>query len=135
MGDRYVYSYKVIFLKTFLIIFLGGGIGSSLRFLINKFIKTPTNTFPWGTLTANVIGCLLIGFVMGWAIKNNLLKTQTVLFLTTGIAGGLTTFSSYIFESFALSKQNYISALLYIFISISCGFVFLLVGNWIAKNM
>ena len=53
-------------MKAFLIIFLGGGLGSLTRFLISKLIPVSKNNFPLNTLIANFIGCFLIGYLIGW---------------------------------------------------------------------
>lgn len=83
---------------------LGGFIGSSIRYFLNlTFSKY--SSFPYSTMIANFLGCFLIGFLMfifTQKIENNDLK----LFLTTGIMGGLTTFSTFSYETFALLKNN-----------------------------
>jgi len=115
-------------MKPFLFVFLGGGLGSLLRFLINQLIKNPTQNFPWATFLANTIGCFLIGLITGWALKNNLLKTDIVLFLTVGFTGGLTTFSSYALESVLFFKENFLFAFLYLFLSVFFGIAFVILG-------
>ena len=54
-------------MKEVLLVFLGGGLGSSLRWLINKII--PSDTFPYSTISVNLIGCLLIGILAGYLLS------------------------------------------------------------------
>ena len=58
-------------MKQVLLVFLGGGIGSALRYAIGKFFNMSSTGFPWGTFSVNIIGSLLIGVFMGVALKNN----------------------------------------------------------------
>ena len=53
-------------MKSFLLIFLGGGLGSLTRFLISKLIPFSKNNFPLNTLIANFIGCFLVGYLVAW---------------------------------------------------------------------
>lgn len=79
----------------------GGCIGSVLRYLVSVFVQRATSApdFPAGTLTVNLIGCFLIGFLMSLARDRGLLTSQVRLFLMVGILGGFTTFSSFAYES------------------------------------
>jgi CrcB protein len=79
----------------------GGFVGSSLRYLVSGGIhRLPgTSTFPHGTLAVNVIGCLLLGFLGGWAEHRQVLSATTRLFLMIGVLGGFTTFSTFAYET------------------------------------
>ena len=96
-----------------LVVFLGGGLGSSLRLFISFFIaKYFPGQFPLGTLAANFLGCFTIGILMAiftYKIDNLELK----LFFTSGMMGGLTTFSTFSFETITLLKdENYLKAVI-----------------------
>lgn len=86
-------------------VFLGGGVGAVLRYLISEGWKMchPATLFPWPTLVANVLGCLLIGLFYAhsesWGLSPN-----TRLLLTTGLCGGFTTFSTFSYESLQLLR-------------------------------
>jgi fluoride exporter len=85
---------------------LGGMAGSVCRFLlstlvINKF----TTRFPWGTFSVNIIGSLLIGLFLGFALKHHA-NDQWKLLLATGFCGGFTTFSALSNESIMMLKQE-----------------------------
>jgi CrcB protein len=81
-----------------LIVFVGGGIGAAARHGVNMSAARMFGTsFPWGTLTVNVVGSILMGLIAGWfALRAGPgLPQHTRLFLTTGILGGFTTFSAF----------------------------------------
>lgn len=89
-------------LGSVLIVAIGGALGAGSRYLIGGWIQTQFGSlFPWGTFIVNVSGSLLIGIVIGFADKG-ILSTNARLFLTTGILGGYTTFSTFSFETMSL---------------------------------
>ncbi|MGB0256484.1 MAG: fluoride efflux transporter CrcB [Flavobacteriaceae bacterium] len=120
--------------KQLLWVFLGGGLGASLRFVFTKIFPSSGSFFPWATFTANMLGCFFIGLVSGWLLKHGLLKSETSLFLLTGFCGGLTTFSTLSNESLLLLRQNQLMGLLVYNLS-SFGFGIFLVasGYFLAK--
>ena len=119
-------------LKALLIVFLGGGLGSSLRYLIGLWLN-PT-TFPWATLIANSFGCLLIGLFVGYFNRMGMMKESIALFFIVGFCGGLTTFSSFSLDLFQLSKlSSLLYPLLYFVGTLVLGIICLLAGLWISK--
>ena len=104
-------------MKEFLLVFIGGGLGSALRFMFNKII--PDGSFPYSTLTVNMIGSFLIGVIIGYLISNNMLKSDYYYFLIIGICGGLTTFYAFSLENLNLLRSNDIlNSILYILVSV-----------------
>jgi CrcB protein len=95
--------------KQFLFIFIGGGIGSVLRFGIGQFLSgiQQQTGFPWGTFSVNIIGSFLIGFFIASSLRSdqdwNLIKS----FLIIGFCGGFTTFSSFAYENFHLLREGH----------------------------
>ncbi len=105
-------------MKQLFLVFLGGGLGSIMRLIINRLI--PSESFPYSTLTVNMIGSFLIGLVISYLIDSNMLKSDYYYFLVVGICGGLTTFSAFSIENFNFIKSNEIfNSFIYIFISVS----------------
>ncbi|MFW6042880.1 MAG: fluoride efflux transporter CrcB, partial [Marinilabiliaceae bacterium] len=98
---------KIRMIKAMLIAGFGGFIGTILRFLIVRYVQiTVASTFPWGTLLVNVAGSFLIGVFFGISEKGQLMSADWRLFLTVGLCGGFTTFSSFSHEGLLLLENN-----------------------------
>lgn len=101
---------------TYLIVFLGGGIGSALRHGVNLLCARLFGTgFPFGTLTVNITGSIIMGLLAGYfAFKGGAAQSWR-LFLMTGVLGGYTTFSAFSLDAISLYERGQIGmALLYI---------------------
>jgi CrcB protein len=89
---------------TVLLVFLGGTIGAPARYLLDRAVqRRHANVFPWGTLTVNLIGCLMLGLLTGAAQS---LPKDLVVFAGTGFCGALTTFSTFGFETTRLLEEG-----------------------------
>ena len=93
-------------MKSFLLVFLGGGLGSSLRYLVASAMNQYSKVLPFGTFTVNILGCLFIGMILGYAQKENTLTSNQILLLATGFCGGFTTFSAFANENLELIKNG-----------------------------
>ena len=93
-------------MKSFLLVFLGGGLGSALRYLVANAMNQYSKVLPFGTFTVNIIGCLLIGIILGYAQRENTLTSNQTLLLATGFCGGFTTFSAFANENLELIKNG-----------------------------
>ncbi len=121
-------------MKQFLLVFLGGGIGSLLRYIISRTFNTYFQHFYLGTFLVNIIGCLIIGLVLGISFKSNLLSQNQTLLLTTGFCGGFTTFSTFALENQSLLKSGEILHFsFYTIASIAVGIFAVLLGLWLSK--
>ena len=122
-------------MKYALLVFLGGGIGSVLRYLVGKLFQGPLGTFPTGTMTVNVIGSLLIGILVGYGLKNGGLSEPQTLLLVTGFCGGFTTFSTFALENQTVLKTgDYTSFVIYTFGSLFLGISAVILGLFLSTN-
>jgi CrcB protein len=96
-----------------ILVFLGGGLGSLLRFELGGFVQSRIGpAFPWGTLSVNALGCLAIGVLATWIDERSGAGHETRLFLIAGLLGGFTTFSTFGLETFRLLEEaGYAAAL------------------------
>ena len=110
-------------MKDVLIIALGGGIGSVMRYLGAQFIsKNYPSHIPMGTLLINITGCLLIGLLIGLSDRQQWLNNEWKLLLITGFCGGYTTFSTFAAENINLIQNQQIGyAILYTVLSVALG--------------
>src|SRR5690606_8866068 len=110
-------------IKEAFIIGAGGAVGSVLRYYSGQFIsKNYPSQIPLGTLIVNLLGCLLIGLLLGYFAKNQGLSNEWKLLLVTGFCGGYTTFSTFAAENINLIQNQQTSqAFLYISLSVVLG--------------
>jgi CrcB protein len=94
--------------ERFLLVGVGGFIGSTLRYTLGGLILRlkSGSLFPWETLAVNVIGCLVIGVLAGLSESRGLFAGTTRVFLFVGVLGGFTTFSSFGYETFELLRDG-----------------------------
>ncbi|MCD2178719.1 fluoride efflux transporter CrcB [Rhizobium sp. C1] len=92
---------------NYLIVFIGAGIGGVLRQGVNvATLKWLGPNFPWGTLCVNIVGSLVMGLIAEyWALKSGLPQSAR-LFLTTGILGGFTTFSTFSLDTATIFERG-----------------------------
>ena len=117
-----------------LLVGTGGFLGSLARSLVTLLFSPLLPGFPFATFAVNIFGSFLIGLLSELAVSTTLVSPEARLFLVTGICGGFTTFSAYMFESTALMKDGqlfYFS--IYIVGSIAGGLIALYSGTLFAK--
>ena len=122
-------------MKQVLLVFIGGGVGSALRYLVGIFFKLSASGFPWGTFTVNVVGSLIIGVLMGLTFKNTTLLDNQTLLLVTGFCGGFTTFSAFAYENQIFLKEGDLTSfLIYTIGSVGVGLAAVFLGLFISKS-
>jgi CrcB protein len=93
--------------ERFLLVFVGGGLGSISRYAVGLWAGQRFGTaFPFGTLIVNVVGCFLIAVVMQTALQVASFPPNLRLALATGFMGGLTTYSSFNYETIKLFQDG-----------------------------
>ena len=91
---------------NFILVFIGGGLGSICRFGISLFMKNQEYIFPMATLLANAISCIVLGALVGWTMKNGNTSDVQKYLLMTGFCGGFSTFSAFTNETFQLFQDG-----------------------------
>ncbi|MDX2430850.1 MAG: fluoride efflux transporter CrcB [Bacteroides sp.] len=117
-------------IKNLLLIGAGGFIGSVARYLVSR-LNTHVEwlSIPVGTLLVNVLGSLLIGFLIGIAEKSPVMTIELRMFLMVGLCGGFTTFSSFSGENLMLMRNGqFLPLFLYTGLSILLGFTAVYLG-------
>lgn len=104
---------------------IGGFVGTCCRFLVNKlFVNIWKTTFPMATFTVNILGCFLLGLIVGLISKNLGVSPRLNALLVVGFCGGFTTFSTFSLESFNLGASGEIlSSFIYIGASVVVGLI------------
>lgn len=94
-------------MKETAVAFLGGGVGTVFRYWLSGSVyRFVGPTFPYGTLLVNVTGCLLIGFLMAVFEGRFVVQPLLRIFLTIGVLGGFTTFSTFSYETISLFHEG-----------------------------
>jgi len=126
--------------ERFLVICLGGAIGTGLRYLTATVaVRWLGADFPYGTLIVNVVGSFLIGLIQQVGATSLLIPDTTRLFLTVGIMGGLTTYSSFSYETLRLAQlgawgQAWINVLVTTAVCLGVCFLGIVVGRMIVES-
>ncbi|MBK8555758.1 MAG: fluoride efflux transporter CrcB [Lewinellaceae bacterium] len=115
-------------LYSFLLVFLGGGLGSISRYGIGLLTLPMQTRFPVATFLSNALACLLLGVLVGLQMKGHMDDTRRLL-LATGFCGGFSTFSTFSAETWNLLQDGQtITAVANIALSLTIGMLCLLLG-------
>jgi fluoride exporter len=112
----------------------GGALGSSARYLVNVGAGRLLGMgFPWGTMTVNIVGCFIMGVLVGWGALRGLTNEARV-FLATGILGGFTTFSAFSADFAALvERKNFGLSALYVTGSVVLSLMAVFAGLYLVR--
>ncbi|MDK4738452.1 fluoride efflux transporter CrcB [Rhizobium sp. CNPSo 3464] len=120
---------------NYLIVFLGAGLGGAFRLGVNQAtIRLFGLGFPFGTLAVNVVGSLIMGLLTEYFVLRSGLPQEFRLFLTTGILGGFTTFSTFSLDAVALwERGQWAISLIYVALSVALSLGALVAGLMIIR--
>ena len=123
-------------MNSWVLVALGGGAGALARFaLAGKLGSHGSTGFPLGTLAVNVIGCLAIGYLLGFGESRSWMGERTRWFLVTGFLGSFTTFSTFGHETLSLvDRGQTMLAASYVAASLALSGVAVLLGVWSGKH-
>ena len=123
---------KMLFLAS-----AGGAIGAGARHLVNVGMGRLLGTsFPWGTLTVNIVGSFLMGLVIEYIMLRAAGSAEMRAFLATGILGGFTTFSAFSLDiSLLIGRKEQGLAVLYVAGSVGVSILMLYVGFALARSV
>lgn len=124
-------------MKSALLVFIGGGIGSVFRYAIGRYLSPLLKPYPLGTFTVNIIGAFLIGIFLGYFLKNPSAYSPSLqLLLVVGFCGGFTTFSAFAFEQLDLLRNGQYSVfLIYTLASLLLGLLAAYAGFMISRQL
>ena len=122
-------------IKSILIVGIGSFIGGALRYTLSTLMKNACGAgFPWGTLTVNLLGCLVFGILFALFGKYSSTSHPWCLLLTTGLCGGFTTFSTFANESMQMLQNGNIGSFAaYVATSVIAGLALVALGYWLIK--
>ena len=121
-------------MTNILLVGFGGFIGSILRYLASGYIQQAVKSidFPYGTLTVNVIGCFVIGFLAQLAEERGMFTSEARSFVFVGVLGGFTTFSAFGNETLNLARDSQMmSALANVSVNVILG----LFAVWLGRTV
>ena len=123
-------------MKTILLIGLGGGVGSILRYLTTVAVnRLWPATFPWGTFTVNMAGSFLVGILVGFFGRQLPVNTDVRFLLITGFCGGYTTFSTFASENISLLQSGQsLTAFAYMAGSLLAGLLAVWIGLFLGSS-
>jgi len=122
-------------LEAIILVVIGAAAGSAARFLVTHFSSDLSHHhgFPYGTLIVNVVGSVLVGYVLTWVADHE--HDRWRLLAATGFCGGFTTFSAFAFETMAYFREGRLTAMAANMVLnnvLAC--VALLAGVWLHQN-
>ena len=121
-------------IKNILAVGAGSFLGGAVRYLVSLAMKGVSKGFPWATLTVNLVGCFLIGLLWGAFSKNGSEGSNWALFLTVGLCGGFTTFSTFSKEALVMLQAGNIWGFAgYVSISVIVGIALFALGYFLIR--
>ena len=124
-------------MRNLLLVGVGGFVGSVARYYLSALVThlSAAARFPYGTIVVNLIGCFVIGLLSGLAEYRHMFSPATRLLLFTGLLGGFTTFSAFMYETYFLTRDSaWLPALGNVALQVVLGFALVWVGHQIVAR-
>lgn len=123
-------------MRNYVLVLVGGGLGAAARYWVSGAVYRwlPT-TFPYGNLVVNISACFLIGLLMTGLNERFIVNPSLRVFLTVGILGGYSTFSSFGYETLTLLRDGEtMGALINVGVSVGVGLLAVAAGTVVGKS-
>lgn len=121
-------------IKNIAIVGAGSFLGGTARYLVSLAMKGVSKGFPWATLAVNLAGCFIIGLLWGLFSKNGTESSNWALFLTVGLCGGFTTFSTFSKEALVMLQGGNVWGFAgYVAISVIAGIALVALGYFLVR--
>lgn len=124
-------------MTTIVAVALGGALGAVTRYLLAVRVYGWTGIdYPWGTLGVNILGSLLLGIVIALVEERGLFSSHTRSFITIGFLGGMTTFSTFVYEGWEFTRDGEIlRAGVYAALSLAAAFLAFTLGHSLVRYL
>ena len=121
-------------IKNIALVGAGSFLGGTARYLVSLAMKGVSKGFPWATLAVNLAGCFIIGLLWGLFSKNGTESSNWALFLTVGLCGGFTTFSTFSKEALVMLQGGNVWGFAgYVAISVIAGIALVALGYFLVR--
>ena len=121
-------------MEKYIAVAIGGAVGALCRMALGEWVMTKVSSFPYGTVVVNLIGCLIIGLVLGLYMQKPDLSQLARFFLVVGGLGAFTTFSTFAYETGAMMEKGQTGlALLYVILSAILGVLAVFCGQLLVR--
>lgn len=125
---------KVTF-KQLIAVGLGGMIGATLRFTVSLLLTSDASAFPYNTITVNLLGSFVLAFIFSLSINKVKFNQTILIFLTTGILGSFTTFSTIMIDFIIVVNQSIVTVIIYLLVTFLGGITASILGIILGKRI